>query len=158
MYAGRILMMTARSTEFDKVMGLEIGADAYLCKPVEPRLLLAHIRALIRRINTLSNHEIVKTGELVLNIQKRTVLAGGTLVNLSTAEFELLVVLAQRLGKVVSREDLYLELRGFEYDGFDRSVDLRVSRVRRKLEASNTGSGDLVQTIHGFGYQLADLQ
>lgn len=157
-YVGRILMMTARSTEIDKVMGLEIGADAYLSKPVAPPLLLAHIRALIRRSNSMNNDNFMKTGELVLNSRRRTVSVAHTQVNLSTAEFELIWALAQRLGKVVSREDLYLELRGFEYDGIDRSVDLRVSRVRSKLEEANSGSGDLIQTVHGFGYQLADLK
>jgi len=157
-FGGRILVMTARGDEIDEVVGLEMGADAYLGKPVAPRRLLAHVRALLRRPAANSDESMVRTGVLSVDLRKRAVEVGGLPVALSTAEFELLWALARRLGTVVQRDDLYQELRGFAYDGIDRSVDLRVSRVRRKLSAVDPAAGELVRTVHGQGYQLVDLR
>jgi len=155
-YPGRILVMTARSDEIDEVVGLEMGADAYLGKPVAPRRLVAHVRALLRRPASPST-DVVRTGPLAIDPRKRDVRVGDAPVKLATAEFDLLWALARRLGTVVERDDLYQELRGFPYDGVDRSVDLRVSRVRRKLAKADPEAGALVRTVHGQGYQLVDL-
>ncbi len=160
-YQGPILILTAREDDMDQVAGLEIGADDYVKKPVEPRVLLARIRALLRRLEKNKSDEIIeaaidKKGELnfgELNICKHShnVLLAGELIDLTTNEFGLLSYLASNSGHVTSRETLYRELRGIEYDGLDRSMDVMVSRLRKKLGDDST-SPRRIKTIWGQGY------
>jgi two-component system response regulator RstA len=154
-YAGPILMMTARGDEIDQVVGLELGADDYVAKPVGPRLLVARIRALLRRTPAepaADEPERVELGALVVDPRRRAVTVGGAEIELTTAEFDLLWALARRAGQIVHRDSLFEELRGIPYDGIDRSIDMRVSAVRRRLEA---GGGRWIKTIRGVGYLLA---
>lgn len=156
-YPGPILMMTARGDEIDQVVGLELGADDYVAKPVGPRLLVARIRALLRRTPAeaevaAEDPERVELGALVVDARRRSVAVGGAAIDLTTAEFDLLWALARRAGQIVHRDKLFEELRGIPYDGIDRSIDMRVSALRRRLEA---GGGQWIKTIRGVGYLLA---
>jgi DNA-binding response OmpR family regulator len=149
--------MTARGDEIDQVVGLELGADDYVAKPVGPRLLVARIRALLRRTPAepepaADEPERVELGALVVDPRRRAVTVGGAEIELTTAEFDLLWALARRAGQIVHRDSLFEELRGIPYDGIDRSIDMRVSAVRRRLEA---GGGRWIKTIRGVGYLLA---
>jgi two-component system OmpR family response regulator/two-component system response regulator RstA len=150
-YNRPILMLTARSEEVDEVLGLEIGADDYLCKPVKPRILLARIRALLRRDVDDSGTNTRKFGELLIDADSKAVYLGDKSIPVSTNEFDVLWLLASRAGEVVSRDELVRELRGFEYDGFDRSIDIRISRLRKKLK-DNPSSPYKIKTVWGRGY------
>ncbi|MFH2008609.1 MAG: response regulator [bacterium] len=156
-YNGAILMLTARGEEVDEVVGLELGADDYLAKPVQPRRLLARIHSLLRRLprgnaQTESGNRI-EVGALVIDAGCRSTTVGGAPVELTTAEFDLLWLLASHAGEVLSRERIYQELRGTEYDGIDRSMDLRVARLRRKL-GDDGKQPRLIKSIRGAGYLL----
>ncbi|TNF22973.1 MAG: response regulator [Deltaproteobacteria bacterium] len=168
-FDGGILMLTARGDEIDEVVGLEIGADDYLPKPVRPRLLLAHLSALLRRVRTAiaaddadwhaaaqpaTGEDAIKVGPLAIDPRTRNATMRGEVLDLTTAEFDLLLLLAQNAGEVLTRDQIYLELRGIEYDGLDRSVDLRVTRLRRKL-GDDARNPELLKSVRGVGYLLA---
>ena len=147
-----ILIVTARDNDIDHVVGLEIGADDYVVKPVEPRVLVARIHALLRRSRAAAPVEprILKFGELTINASARSVTIGTTDVALSSNEFGLLFHLACRAGEIQSRETLYLQLYKREYDGLDRTLDVRVSHLRKKL--GEAGAPDRIRTVWGHGY------
>jgi len=154
-YPGPILMLTARGEDLDEVVGLEVGADDYLKKPVRPRVLLAHIRSLLRRTALPPDGpetRSVEVGGLVVDAAQRTVTMNDRSVELTTAEFDLLWLLARNAGQPVSRDRIYRELRGIEHDGIDRSIDLRISRLRGKL---GDEGARLIKSVRGVGYQLA---
>jgi DNA-binding response OmpR family regulator len=151
-----ILMLTARSEEIDRVLGLEVGADDYLTKPFSMRELLARTRALLRRVELMRNSENrerpnqVRVGELELSLSGRTASIAGTPIDLTPKEFDLLALLAEQPGRAYSREYLLRRIWGDEYVGFDRTVDTHVVRLRKKLGAF----GDRVATVWGVGYKL----
>lgn len=151
-FSGPVLMLTARGDEIDQVVGLEMGADDYVAKPVSPRLLLARIRALLRRGAPVEASR-VECGSLVVDLGARSATIDGEAVDLTSSEFDLLWVLATHAGRPVSREELVRELRGIQYDGVDRSIDVRVSQLRRKL-ATDPRHSDRIKTVRGVGYQL----
>ncbi|KYN86855.1 two-component system response regulator [Vibrio cidicii] len=154
-YHGMILMQTALDDDIDQVMGLELGADDYVVKQVKPRLLLSRIRALLRRQerNASADKHELHIGPLCMNLQYRTVSLAQKPIKLTTSEFELLYLLAQRVGTIVTRDDIAQQIRGFEYDGLDRSIDRRISRLRRTLH-DDPNEPKLIKTIRGKGYQL----
>jgi two-component system response regulator RstA len=152
-FSGPILMLTARSEETDAIVGLEVGADDYVAKPASPRLLLARIRALLRR-RTEAPRERVEVGGLQVDRAAREARIDGVLVELTSAEFDLLWLLAVRAGEPVPREELLRDLRGIDWDGLDRSIDVRVSQLRRKL-AQDPRHRERIKTVRGLGYQLA---
>ena len=157
-YTGPILMMTARDGETDEVLGLELGADDYITKPVKPRVLLSRIKVLLRRscaTTTTSIHDehAISLGQLSLNSSSRTTHLNGQIVTISSNEFDVLWLLAQSSGTPVSRGDLVQKMRGIEYDGFDRSIDIIVSRIRKKL-ADDATNPFRIKTIWGKGYLL----
>jgi DNA-binding response OmpR family regulator len=151
-YRNPILILTARDNDIDQVLGLELGADDYVVKPVEPRVLLARIHALLRR-GKPAPVEVKKLsfGSLVIDITTRSVTLRGQLLTLSTNEFDLLVCLASRAGRIQSRELLYQQLYRREYDGLDRTLDVRVSHLRKKLGDEN-GDAERIKTVWGQGY------
>lgn len=157
-YQGPILMLTSLSDEIDEIAGLENGADDYLSKPVKSHVLLAHLRALLRRVESeepLANEEkTIHAGNISINAQNRSVLCDSKEVHLTTAEYNLLWLLAERSGEVVSREELHRKTFKLEYDGTDRSIDLRISRLRRKL-GDDPKLPYIIKTIRGEGYLLA---
>lgn len=151
-YRQPILMLTACDEETDEVLGLELGANDYLGKPVKPRILLARIHALLRR----DLPETRKEGQLIfgqLHILRdaKAVFYRGLSISLTSHEFDVLWILASHAGQVVSRDQLVSELRGFEYNGLDRSIDLRISRLRKKLD-DNSETPQRIKTIWARGY------
>ncbi|MGL1957418.1 MAG: winged helix-turn-helix domain-containing protein [Colwellia sp.] len=149
-----ILMLTAKGTDFDQVLGLEIGADDYVIKPVEPRVLLARITALLRRgelPNQSQEQGEVSCGDLHINRTSRSVMLKDEKIELTSQEFDLLWLLATKAGEVQNRDYIYKAVVGREYDGLDRSVDVRISRLRKKLYDDNE-TPFRIKTIWGQGY------
>ena len=154
-YSGPLLFMTAKSESFDQVLGLEIGADDYVVKPVEPRVLLARVNALMRRATSteapVHSGSGVTFGKLSIDKLSRRVNLGGEDITLTSHEFDLLCLLADNASQLVERTTLYKELIGREYDGLDRSADVRVSRLRKKLK-DNPQNPYRIKTIWGKGF------
>jgi len=154
-YSGPLLFMTAKSESFDQVLGLEIGADDYVVKPVEPRVLLARVNALMRRATSteapVHSGSVVTFGKLSIDKLSRRVNLGGEDITLTSHEFDLLCLLADNASQLVERTTLYKELIGREYDGLDRSADVRVSRLRKKLK-DNPQNPYRIKTIWGKGF------
>jgi len=152
-YANPILILTARDNDIDHVLGLELGADDYVIKPVEPRVLLARISALLRRSKTRAAVEskTLHFGRLLINVVSRSVNLNGQSIALSRNEFDLLVYLAAHAGEIQSREALFKNLYKRDYDGLDRVLDLRISRLRRKL-GDDADTAERIKTIWGQGY------
>ncbi|HTN34174.1 MAG TPA: response regulator, partial [Marinobacter sp.] len=139
-YSRPIIMLTARTDDLDQVLGLEMGADDYISKPVKPRVLLARIRAMLRRATEISNSEEsaeeatrLQFNDLVVDRSMREAWLNDVSIDLTSAEFDLLWLLSSNAGRVLSREEIFTALRGIEYDGQDRSIDVRVSRIRPKI-------------------------
>ncbi|MGM0626692.1 MAG: response regulator transcription factor [Candidatus Fermentibacterota bacterium] len=153
-WRGQILMLTAMKDDADVVAGLETGADDYVGKPVSPRVLLARIRALLRRSGAAQSDELIRVGALEVRPQARRASWQGIDLDLTTTEFDLLEILAARAGRVQERAGLVRELRGIDFTSIDRSVDVIVSRLRRKLAAAGA-SRDLIRTVRGMGYMMA---
>ncbi|MBE9608177.1 response regulator transcription factor [Chitinilyticum piscinae] len=150
-----ILMLTARGDSIDQIIGLENGADDYVVKPVEPRLLLARVKALLRRNHKESREQrdLITLGALQIRRSTRTALLAGREMTLTSSEFELLWLLCERAGEVVSRDEILLHLRGIDFDGFDRSADVIISRLRRKL-GEQQDHPHRIKTVWAKGYQL----
>ncbi len=154
-YRRPILMLTARGEETDELVGLDAGADDYMAKPVRPKLLLAHINALLRRQRSNGESKKIEIGTVALDGDTREVTVGGRAVDLTTAEYDLLWLLAARVGEVVTRDEICSTLRGLEYDGLDRSVDLRITRLRKKL-GDDAKHPQKIKTIRSVGYLLVN--
>ena len=159
-YTGPILMLTALNDDIDEVAGLETGADGYLGKPIKPRVLLAHIRALLRRQDLLETEKgvegaehLIQAGPIMINAAKREVCVNEQHVELTAAEFNLLWLLAEHKGASVPREELHQKIFRLEYDGLDRNIDIRISRLRKKL-GDDPRSPSWIKTIRGQGYLL----
>ncbi len=163
-FTNAIIMVTARDEEIDEVLGLEMGADEYLTKPVRARALLTRIRKHLDRqqqqcmqVETNSaehSSDILQFNNLIIDKQAMVVSLNGEQIKISTNEFDVLWLLATQAGRVISRNELVSQLRGFEYDGFDRSIDLRISRLRKKLGDDST-QPFRIKTIWGKGYFFA---
>mgnify|MGYP000060339722 CR=1 FL=1 len=163
-FSNAIIMVTARDEEIDEVLGLEMGADDYLTKPVRARALLARIRKHLDRQMVLNLFDAESTpslqpqrlvfNNLIIDKQAMTVLLNDVQVKLSSNEFDVLWLLAQEAGQLVTRDQLVNQLRGFDYDGFDRSIDLRISRLRKKL-GDEPAQPFRIKTIWGKGYLFA---
>ncbi|MBY0243678.1 MAG: response regulator transcription factor [Burkholderiaceae bacterium] len=147
-----VLMLTARNQHLDQIDGLESGADDYVVKPVEPRVLLARIQALLRRTQPPPVEELT-CGQLTLQRRCRRADLAGQQLDLTHSEFELLWLLAEHAGQAVSRDTMLQYLRGIEFDGLDRSADVVVSRLRRKL-ADNPKNPQKIKTVWCQGYML----
>lgn len=154
--AVNVLLLTARGEDVDRIVGLEIGADDYIPKPFNPRELLARMRAVLRRAAPPPAllAEVLRVDDLELDSAARKVLKGGHKLDLTDVEFGLLEALMRSAGKVVSREELSQTVLGRAFDPFDRSLDMHVSRLRKKLGRNGTDD-EQVKTIRGAGYQLA---
>lgn len=151
-WRGPVLMLTAMKDDADVVAGLEMGADDYVGKPVTPRVLLARIRALLRRGGSDERAEVVRRGDLRMDLPSREASYGGDLLDLTTTEYDLLALLARRAGRVQERGTLVEELRGIDFQSFDRSVDVIVSRLRKKL--AEYGAEGMIKTVRGVGYMM----
>jgi DNA-binding response OmpR family regulator len=146
-----ILILTARNNEVDQVLGLELGADDYVIKPVVPRVLVARIHALLRRRQPeQADRKVLQFGKLTIDTAARSVTLDARAVALSSNEFDLLLFLSSHAGEMQSREKLYRQLYGRHYDGLDRTLDVRISQLRRKL--GDTGRIEKIRTVWGHGY------
>ena len=151
-----IMFLTARDEDFDRVVGLELGADEFIPKPVQPRVLLAHVRAMLRRAGmkeraAVSGGDSLTFGTLELEMASREVRLRGEPVDVTSSEFDLLWLLARNAGRVLSRNEILNKLRSLDYDGSDRSVDCRIYRLRRKL-GDLADSSERIKTIRNVGY------
>lgn len=157
-FDGPILILTAKNSDIDHVMGLELGADDFVTKPIEPPVLLARLRALMRRYRkelkqteALEKVSELHFGTLFLNQNAQQVSLQQKNVDLTTQEFSLLWLLAENAGKILSRDQIFTLLRGIEYDGLDRSVDVRISHLRKKLQ-DHIEQPKRLKTVWGKGY------
>jgi DNA-binding response OmpR family regulator len=156
-FHGPILMITAKNSDIDQVIGLESGADDFVSKPVDPMVLLARIRALLRRpeissVSAAASTDIELGGLRISEISQQVWLCGNEIL-LTTQEFTLLLVLARQAGTILSREALFKSIRGIDYNGLDRSIDGRISKLRKKLN-DNALSPTRIKTVWGKGYLL----
>jgi DNA-binding response OmpR family regulator len=144
-----VIMLTARDEEADRVAGLEVGADDYVCKPFSPRELMARIKAVLRRVEAGPVEGPAVMGDVAIDRDGRRVTAGGGTVDLTAREFDLLVYLVENAGVVLSRDRLLETVWGMEYPGGTRTVDVHVASLRRKLARP-----DLIETVRGVGYKV----
>ena len=157
-----VLMLTAKGDPMDRIVGLEIGADDYLPKPFEPRELLARIRAVLRRgaegvASTSGIHKTIRFGSLDIDRDARTVSLSGKLCELTSYQFDLLVALAERAGRVLTRDQIMEAVRGRELEAFDRSIDVHMGRIRNAIEV-DAKDPKRILTVRGVGYVFAKQQ
>ena len=158
-----VLMLTAKGDPMDRIVGLEIGADDYLPKPFEPRELLARIRAVLRRGGETSGgtagngHKVMRFGSLEIDRDARAVTVAGNLCELTSYQFDLLVALAERAGRVLSRDQIMEAVRGRELEAFDRSIDVHMGRIRSAIE-TDAKDPKRILTVRGVGYVFAKQQ
>ena len=160
-----VLMLTAKGDPMDRIVGLEIGADDYLPKPFEPRELLARIRAVLRRGGETGNglgaaggaHKVMRFGSLEIDRDARTVTVSGATCELTSYQFDLLVALAERAGRVLSRDQIMEAVRGRELEAFDRSIDVHMGRIRNAIEI-DAKDPKRILTVRGVGYVFAKQQ
>jgi len=160
-YKNPIIMLTARTDQIDQIIGLEMGADDYICKPVEPRLLLARIKALLRRAASekvqqpvIVDEERLNFDSLTIDNAARCVTLAGKEILLTCPEYDLLWLLVKNAGKVLSRETIYSSLRGISYDGSNRMIDITISHIRTKISEDPKVS-KRIKTIRNKGYMFA---
>jgi len=154
-YETPIIMLTARGEVTDKVVGLELGADDYLPKPFEPRELLARIQAVLRRNEVkFKKNEIIKFKNFKIDCNQRTAFVGGKNLDLTSTEFDLLLLFVRNNGKVLSRDEIMQNTRGISWMSYDRSVDVMVSRLRNKLKAALNKKEQVIKTVHAVGYMF----
>jgi len=148
-----IIMLTARSTDQDKLTGLGLGADDYVTKPFSPKELAARVQAVLRRLPRERGPEELEIGELSMNFAKHEAWLAGELLDLTSVEFKLLGVLAKEPGRVFSRTDLIEEALGYDFEGFDRTIDVHILNLRRKVER-DPSHPRYIKTVYGVGYKF----
>ncbi len=152
-----IIMLTAKGEIEDRIIGLELGADDYLVKPFSPRELVARVRALLRRANTDRDnaHDTMEFGDLVIDLSGHRVLLKGSEIDLTASEFKLLMTLARYPGRVFSRMELVEKVLGYDFEGYERTIDSHVKNLRAKL-GDNPRDPKWLHTVHGVGYRFED--
>jgi two-component system phosphate regulon response regulator PhoB len=148
-----ILMLTAKAEELDRVIGLELGADDYVTKPFSPREVILRIKAILRRMTSEKEDEkVIRIGDLLIDVDRHLVSIKDEPISLTSTEFKLLVELASKRGRVQTRQSLLERVWGYTYEGYDRTVDTHIRRLREKL-------GDMaeyIETLRGFGYRFRE--
>ncbi len=157
-----ILMLTSKSTELDRVLGLEIGADDYVTKPFSIRELMARVKAIFRRVDELQsdrqdeNRSVIQAADLVIDTQRRAVSLRDKVIDLTAKEFELLLHFARHAGKVFTRSQLLDQVWGYGHDGYEHTVNSHINRLRAKIEA-NPAQPEYILTVWGVGYKFAEF-
>jgi DNA-binding response OmpR family regulator len=158
-----ILMLTSKSEEFDRVLGLELGADDYLTKPFSLRELMARVKAILRRVDAVKEEvsgdeprEVI-FGDLVINMEKRKVTLAGYTIELTAKEFDLLALFASHPGRAYSRQELLDIVWGYQFDGYDHTVNSHINRLRSKIE-ENPSEPKFIKTVWGVGYRFVELE
>jgi len=149
-----IIMVTAKVEEVDRLIGLELGADDYICKPFSPREVVARVRAVLRRTHPREPHRCLSVGAITLDEDTRQVTVNGQPVSLTPSEFGLLNVLMISPERVFSRTELLDKVQGYRFEGYDRTIDSHVKNLRKKIAMQLPGR-DVIQTIYGVGYKLS---
>ncbi len=150
-----IVMLTARSEETDRIIGLELGADDYIVKPFSPRELMARIKAVLRRTTGQVTSEVIRVQDVEIDLADRTVKRAGETIDLTTSEFDLLTTLTTPAGRVFTRAQLLDSLRGVSFESYERAIDSHIKNLRKKLEV-DPRSPQYVQTVYGIGYKFND--
>lgn len=144
------IMLTARSEEHDELLGFELGVDEYITKPFSPKILMARVEAILRRTNKLDSNETIEYKGIVIDKAAHTVACDGNSVDLSLKEFELLSYFVENKGIALSREKILMNVWNFDYEGYDRTIDTHVKKLRSKLGDKE----NLIQTVWGMGYKF----
>jgi DNA-binding response OmpR family regulator len=150
-----IIMLTARVDESDRLIGLGVGADDYVTKPFSPRELVARVQAVLRRTRGGSQGDVIRVGDLTIDVPRLTVTRGSTRIDLTPTEVQLLATLARRPGRIFTRAQLLDAVRGEAVDAFERAIDAHVKNIRRKLERDSRKPRYLL-TVYGVGYKVAE--
>lgn len=151
-----IIMLTARSDESDKLVGLELGADDYITKPFSPKELVARVRTVLRRVETPpADNEIIRIADLTLDIPRMRVTVGGREIELTPTEFQLLAALARQPGRIFTRSQLLEAVHGMAIESYERAIDAHIKNIRRKIEPEPPRPRYLI-SVYGVGYKLAD--
>ncbi len=148
-----IIMLTARVEEIDRLLGLELGADDYICKPFSPREVVARVKAVLRRSNPASEDKIISSGPFVLNDETRQATINGEELKLTPSEFKLLKVMMAHPNRVFSRNDLVNLVQGYEFSGYDRTIDTHIKNLRRKIATVLTHK-EIISSVYGEGYKF----
>ena len=151
-----IIMLTARSEESDKLIGLELGADDYLTKPFSPKELVARVRTVLRRADrSTSAEEIIRVADLMLDMPRLRLTVGSQLIELTPTEFQLLATLARQPGRIFTRGQLLDAVHGIAFESYERAIDAHIKNIRRKIEP-NPREPRYILTVYGMGYKFAD--
>ncbi|MED1782314.1 response regulator transcription factor [Brevibacillus fortis] len=151
-----ILMLTAKSGEADRIRGLTIGADDYLIKPFSPRELVARVRAIMRRAGDYSTlSDFVEVGDLTISMNEKRVTKNGVALEVTPNEYRLLTTLVRYPGRTWGREELVREVMGFDFEGYDRTIDTHIKNLRQKIEA-DAKQPEYIKTVYGLGYRFDD--
>jgi two-component system response regulator BaeR len=148
-----VIMITARADEIDRLLGLELGADDYICKPFSPREVVARVKAVLRRSSTAAAAKTISAGGITINTDTREAKASGELLKLTPAEFNLLFILISSPGRVFTRSELINAVQGYDYEGYDRTIDTHIKNLRKKLQACMPDN-DVICSVYGIGYKL----
>lgn len=148
-----IIMTTARVEEIDRLLGLELGADDYICKPFSPREVVARVKAVLRRVHAAPEAKTITAGDILLDEQTHQVWIGETEIKLTPSEFKLLKILICHPQRVFSRNDLVIQVQGYEFEGYDRTIDSHIKNLRKKI-AAVAGEREVIRSIYGEGYKF----
>lgn len=149
-----IIMLTARVEETDKLIGLELGADDYITKPFSPREMVARVRTVLRRAQGDVSMDVIRAGNLTLDRNRFMVTIDENEISLTPTEFEILATLASQPGRIFSRSQLLMAVRGVAFESYERAIDSHIRNLRRKLDAADKSNFEWIVTIHGVGYKL----
>ena len=149
-----VIMITARAEEIDRLLGLELGADDYICKPFSPREVVARVKTVLRRAQPETVTSQIVLGEIIVNVDSRQVVVAGTELKLTPSEFGLLKEMMSQPGRVFTRNELLNKVQGYDFEGYDRTIDTHVKNLRKKLGEMLPGE-DIIQSIYGSGYKFS---
>jgi two-component system response regulator BaeR len=152
-----IIMLTAKVEELDRVLGLELGADDYICKPFSPREVVARIKTVLRRMTPLPIMERLALGPITLDEERHQVMVAGQELPLTPSEFGLLKALLAQPHRVFSRSELSAQVQGYNFEGYERTIDTHIKNLRKKMEALLPGRG-IIKTVYGIGYKLNEAE